>query len=61
MGTLILPDTGFVYADANPVIYSVDRHPKYAPVCDPLWHAVQTAALSVVSSELTLLETLVGP
>ena len=61
MGTLTLPASGIVYADANSVIYSVDRHPTYAPVSDPLWQAVQVGTLTVVSSELTLLETLVGP
>lgn len=61
MGSLILPAAGRVYVDAQIVIYSVDRHPLYAPVCDPLWQAVQAGTLTVVSSELMLLETLVGP
>ncbi len=61
MGSLTLPAAGLVYADAQIVIYSVDRHPVYAPVCDPLWQATQAGTVTVVSSELTLLETLVGP
>ena len=60
MGQLNLPATGPVYIDANPAIYSVDRHPIYAPLCDPLWQAIQNG-LPAGSSELTLLETLVGP
>ena len=61
MGSLTLPTSGLVYTDAQIAIYSVDRHPVYAPVCDPLWQAAQAGAFTVVSSELTLMETLVGP
>lgn len=59
MGTLILPPSGMIYADAQIAIYSSDRHPLYAPVCAPIWQV--SGATSVVSSELILLETLVGP
>ena len=58
MGSLILPSFGPVYADAQIFIYSVEKHPTYAPVLRPLWEAVARGDLEVVSSELTLLETL---
>jgi predicted nucleic acid-binding protein len=58
VGSLTLPTSGFVYADAQIAIYSVDAHAVYAPVCRPLW---QEGGHLVVTSELTLLETLVGP
>ncbi len=61
MGSLILPSFGPVYADAQIFIYSVEKHPTYAPVLRPLWEAVARGNLEVVSSELTLLETLIGP
>lgn len=61
MGTLTLPASGPVYADSQIVIYTVDKHPVYASVCDPLWQAAQYRGLTVISSELTLMETLVGP
>lgn len=61
MGTLALPPSGPVYTDAQVVIYSVEKHPVYAPVIRPLWHAVQAGSLEVVCSELTVLESLVGP
>ena len=61
MGSLILPSFGPVYADAQIFIYSVEKHPTYAPVLRPLWEAVARGDLEVVSSELTLLETLIGP
>jgi len=61
VGTLILPASGLVYVDANCVIYTVEKHPVYGPLLQPLWRAAQAKTLEVVSSELVLLETLVGP
>ncbi len=61
MGSLTLPATGLVYLDANPIIYTVEKHPIYGPLLDPLWQAAQAQTLEVVSSELTLMEALVGP
>jgi hypothetical protein len=58
MGSLILPMSGLVYADAQITIYSADGHALYAPVCRPLW---QPGPITVVTSELTLAEVLVGP
>jgi hypothetical protein len=61
MGRLILPTAGVIYADAQIPIYTADVHPIYAPVLKPLWEAVAARTLRVVSSELTLLETLILP
>ncbi len=61
MGSLNVPDAGLVYIDAQVAIYTVDWHPKYGPACMPLWAAAASSAVTVVSSELILLETLVGP
>ena len=61
MGALILPPSGLVYVDANPIIYTVEKHPVYEPVLQPLWLAAQAKTVEVVSSDLVLLETLVGP
>jgi predicted nucleic acid-binding protein len=61
MGSLILPSSGPVYADAQIFIYSVEKHPIYAPTLRPLWEAVSRGDLEVLSSELTLMETLIGP
>ena len=61
MGLLTLPAAGPVYADAQIAIYTVDRHPLYGPVCDPLWQAAQNGVITIITSELTLMETLVGP
>lgn len=61
MGTLTLPASGLVYVDANSVIYTVEKHPVYGPLLHPLWLAAQAKTIEVVSSELALMETLVGP
>lgn len=61
MGTLSLPSSGLVYLDANPVIYSVELHPLYGPLLQPLWQAARARTIEVVSSDLVLMETLVGP
>jgi hypothetical protein len=61
VGSLTLPASGLVYLDANPIIYAVEKHPVYGPFLIPLWQAAQAQNIEVVSSELALMETLVGP
>jgi len=61
VGALSLPASGLVYLDANPIIYTVEKHPVYGPLLQPLWHAAQAGTIEVVSSELALMEVLVGP
>jgi predicted nucleic acid-binding protein len=61
MGALTLPTAGLVYIDAMILIYTVERYPAYWPLLEPLWQAAQAGKIEIVSSELTLLETLVGP
>jgi len=61
VGTLILPQSGAIYIDAQIVIYTMNYHPTYEPICRPLWDAVSAGSISIFSSELTLLETLVVP
>ena len=61
MGALSLPASGLVYLDANPIIYTVEKHPVYGPLLQPLWRAGQAKTIEVVTSELALMETLVGP
>jgi predicted nucleic acid-binding protein len=61
MGALILPASGFVYTDANTIIYTVQRHPHYYPLLELFWDAVATTGHHVLGSELLILETLVGP
>lgn len=61
MGTLTLPKSGAVYLDANPIIYTVERHADYEPLLLPLWTEVENDTILAVTSHLTLLETLVKP
>ena len=61
MGALILPPSGSVYIDANSAIYAVEKIEPYHSFLAPLWLAAQTDQVSIVTSELTWLETLVKP
>ncbi len=61
MGTLSVPASGVVYLDTAPIIYTVERHIDYEALLLPLWTALDGRAVEVVTSELTLLETLVKP
>ena len=61
MGALTLPASGLVYIDTMTLIYTVERYPAYWPLLEPLWRAARTGTFEIVSSELTLMETLVGP
>ena len=42
------------------VIYSVEQHPDYVALLEPLWAASESGQIQVVSSEMILLETLTG-
>jgi predicted nucleic acid-binding protein len=60
--TLTLPPPGgTVYVDTQVLVYSVERHPVYAPLLRPLWQAAQARTHPVVSTELALMEVLVLP
>jgi hypothetical protein len=61
MGSLTLPTSGRVYLDTQVVIYSVETIPKYWPHLQPLWLSARAGTINLVSSELTLMEALVGP
>jgi predicted nucleic acid-binding protein len=61
MDAVTLPTSGPTYVDANVVIYTVEKHPRYSQVLRPLWVAADAGAATVFTSELVLVETLVGP
>lgn len=61
MGSLILPPSGSVYIDANSVIYAVEKIEPYHSFLAPLWPAAQAGQVSIITSELTWLETLAKP
>ncbi len=61
MGAVGLPPSGVVFLDTAPIIYSVEKHADYLALMQPVWEASQAGQIIVVTSELTLLETLVAP
>ncbi len=61
MGASILPPSGSVYIDANSAIYAVEKIEPYHSFLAPLWPAARAGQVSIVTSELTWLETLVKP
>ena len=62
MGQVTLPVIGgSVYLDAAPIIYSVERHADFWALMFPVWAAAKRGECEIVTSELTLLETLVMP
>lgn len=50
-----------VYFDTAPIIYSVEKHNEYWFLLLPLWQFLKSQDIEIVTSELTLLETLVQP
>lgn len=61
MGSLTLPAAGLVYVDTSGIIYTVEKHADYESLLWPLWTAVEEETIKAVTSELSLLETLVKP
>jgi predicted nucleic acid-binding protein len=54
MGQVAVPTSGLVYLDAQILIYSIERRPRYAQAVQPLWDAVQARQAEVVTSRLSI-------
>ena len=61
MGAITLPDRDPVYMDACGFIYSVERTEPYRELIEPVWQQAQTGQFSIVTSELSIVETMVNP
>lgn len=61
MGQLIIPPSAIVYADTSIFIYTVEENLDYYSLLQPLWSLFQAGEVEIISSELTLMETLVAP
>ena len=61
MGALTLPDSGPIYLDSCGFIYSVERVEPYHTLLEPMWQQATAGRFVIVTSELTVLETLVKP
>ncbi len=47
--------------DSAPLIYYIEENPRYLPLLDPFFIALDEGAIRVVTSTMTLLEVLVRP
>jgi predicted nucleic acid-binding protein len=61
MGQLILPASGSIYIDTSIVIYTIEGHPDYYSLLQPLWLKFQLGEIEIISSELIIMEALVAP
>ena len=61
MGAITLPDRGPIYMDACGFIYSVERIEPYRELLEPVWRWAQTGQSAIVTSELSIVETMVKP
>ena len=61
MGLLSDLGEGPVGLDASIFIYFIEENPHYLPVVEPVFSAIDKGRVEVVTSSLTLLETLVLP
>lgn len=61
MEQLTFPNGSRLYLDAAPIIYSVEKSIDYWNLLHGLWNSVASGDIEVVTSELSLLETLVYP
>lgn len=52
---------GPVGLDTVTFIYFIEEHPQFLPLLEPVFVAIDAGALGGVTSDVTLLETLVGP
>lgn len=61
MGQLNFSPSSQIYLDTVTIIYSIERFPEYVALLDPMWQQLQVGSLQIITSEITLLETLVMP
>ncbi|GAC1354635.1 MAG: PIN domain-containing protein [Ktedonobacteraceae bacterium] len=61
MGWVDLLRGSKVGLDTAPLIYFTEENPKYIQVVDPFFEALRRGEFTVVTSTVTLLETLVNP
>ncbi len=61
MGSLSYPLSDPIYIDANILIYTVERAQPHVEALRAFWRWTNAQNLVVLTSELTVLESLVGP
>lgn len=61
MGRLSFPHGTRLYLDTAPIIYAIEEHEIYWTELQPIWAAFEAGEVQIVTSEISLLETLVQP
>ena len=61
MGAITLPDRGPIYKDACGFICGVERIEPYRALLEPVWRWARTGQSAIVTSELSIVETMVKP
>jgi predicted nucleic acid-binding protein len=61
MGVINLPPSGKAGFDTNSLIYTVEAQEPYFSLLQPVWQAAHAGQITLVASELLILETLVMP
>ncbi len=61
MGLLVIPSGSKVYVDTSVIIYTFEENIDYFNLLRPLWVKFQAQEIEIISSELVLMEVLVGP
>ncbi|MFW6359930.1 MAG: type II toxin-antitoxin system VapC family toxin [Chroococcales cyanobacterium] len=61
MGKLNIPASSRVYLDTAPIIYTIEKIPDYFQLLRPVWLQLQNGEIEILTSELTLMESLVLP
>ena len=61
MGAITLPDRGPIYMDACGFICGVERIESYRALLEPVWRWARTGQSAIVTSELSIVETMVKP
>ena len=56
-----LPEGALVLVDSAPVIYVLERHPKFAPRFQPLFDRHAVGEISFAVTTMTIAEVLAGP
>lgn len=61
MGQLNIASSATVYIDTSVIIYTVEANPLYFSLIQSLWQKFLTGEIELVTSELTLRESLILP
>ena len=61
MGSLVFPVNALICVDTPIFIYSVEKHPLYKEMCDPIWSEALSGNIRIIASDIVISETFVYP